>query len=934
MASPSPPDNGNCKGKWAETATNIAVLVFLYLFLFHYFKLELLLADTTTSGGDTVSHNLLAYHLKEGLLAKGKIIGWFPYSFAGLPLFQFYFPLLYLVAALLSFIIPFNIAFKLVTVSGPFLLPLTVFFGMRAMRLRFPIPVIAAALSMFFLFYEPGFASGGTIKSALAGSFSFSFSVALLVLAFGLVYRGIEGSKNVLGTGVVICGIVMSHAFGLIPLMCASTFFLFEDIYRRRLVNTLYLAKVFALGFFLSGFWSIPYLFKRQWNQIGYDFAGLDFSFDFILTPHFYIPLTVALLGVGLSLVLRREVKAQLYILYWFLSLVLFSYATESPLLLSRFTNVTLLFSLLAAASSINAVVDRLRGSWILALIVTISVTYTVKGQSKEVGPWIKWNYEGMEKKRYYSQYRDLNAFFKEKDFSGRIDFEYFLYDYLGSPRVFELSPLFHGKPVMEGLLFESAITYPFFFYMQHEVSESCWWPGLPIRLPKQDFSKGMVDFRLFNVHYFVAKHAKTKKLADAEPGLVREKDVGDMRIYRVKAPGQHVEPLTREPILVRTDNWRSYSYSWMGVDNRDVSLVYVSPGDKDAERFFSVIVDDADMNQDDSDEFLISEAAMRGLLAKSDPYEERECRVVETVEDERIAFTTTCPDRPHMIKVRYFPNWKVTGAERVFLVSPTMMLVFPQGQEVELVYGTLAVDVVGNVSSILALIFVLLGVFMPGVAPVVLCRRKLEACERYFHDSLGRCTCFAVSARGGKILAGAFLVILLVGAGTIHAFRLMERKEACRQFCESGQIRANDSKIFKRLDKVELGFNYPDSREAHNFDCNGAECGEGRKDFVYVHQGEVSFDLEGRAGEPHLLSLVVQDNFNCRSNVVSVNGHRISKIEGNGLRPRKRRFNFLIPADLVTRDTVEVSIAKEKDSCYGFDVYRAELSTIACDCL
>lgn len=110
MAVLSSSENGTTKGNWVETVTNIALLAVLYLFLFHYFKPDLLLSDTTTSGGDTVSHNLLAYHLKEGLLTKGKIIGWFPYSFAGHPLFQFYFPLLYLVAALLSFIIPFNVA--------------------------------------------------------------------------------------------------------------------------------------------------------------------------------------------------------------------------------------------------------------------------------------------------------------------------------------------------------------------------------------------------------------------------------------------------------------------------------------------------------------------------------------------------------------------------------------------------------------------------------------------------------------------------------------------------------------------------------------------------------------------------------------------------------------------------------------------------------
>jgi hypothetical protein len=74
-----------------------------------------------------------------------------------------------------------------------------------------------------------------------------------------------------------------------------------------------------------------------------------------------------------------------------------------------------------------------------------------------------------------------------------------------------------------------------------------------------------------------------------------------------------------------------------------------------------------------------------------------------------RIRFTTNTVGVPHLIKVSYFPNWKVTGAEGVYPVSPHLMLVIPREKEVVLTYGRSLWDYVGMVITAGTLLFLLL---------------------------------------------------------------------------------------------------------------------------------------------------------------------------------------------------------------------------------
>src|SRR3989338_7911388 len=155
---------------------DVLILMLIVLYLLTYFKPSLILSNTTLTGGDTGSHVFVADYMKNHLFNQGSLfkaaIGWTPDQYAGMPLVFYYFPLPYIITTLLSYLLPFNIAFKLTTTLGIFLLPVMVYVSMRLMKFKFPAPIFGAISSLLFLFLE-GFSKwGGNILSVLAGQFS------------------------------------------------------------------------------------------------------------------------------------------------------------------------------------------------------------------------------------------------------------------------------------------------------------------------------------------------------------------------------------------------------------------------------------------------------------------------------------------------------------------------------------------------------------------------------------------------------------------------------------------------------------------------------------------------------------------------------------------------------------------------------------------
>src|SRR5947209_11858610 len=165
-----------------ESMITFGVVAAAVLFTLMQLQPRLLLAHTTPAGGDTGSHVWGPAFLRDHLLPKGRISGWAPDWYDGFPAYMFYFPLPAVMIALLSYVLPYGIAFKLVTVLGILTLPVACWAFGRLSGMRFPGPALLAVASVLYLFDRGFTIYGGNIASTLAGEFAFSISLSFAML--------------------------------------------------------------------------------------------------------------------------------------------------------------------------------------------------------------------------------------------------------------------------------------------------------------------------------------------------------------------------------------------------------------------------------------------------------------------------------------------------------------------------------------------------------------------------------------------------------------------------------------------------------------------------------------------------------------------------------------------------------------------------------
>lgn len=206
------------RSAWPAWANAVAVVGFMLVALSQLHP-SLLVANTTTAGGDTGGHVMLPAFLKSHLLAHGQLTGWDPDWYDGFPLYTFYFPLPGLVTVVFNAVMPYDVAFKWVTVLGTLLLPLCAWAFGRLAGLRNPGPACLAAATLPFLF-EPSFSIyGGNLLSTMAGEFSFSLSLSLALLFLGVVALGLRTGHHRGLAAVLFAATLLSH---LLPALFAA----------------------------------------------------------------------------------------------------------------------------------------------------------------------------------------------------------------------------------------------------------------------------------------------------------------------------------------------------------------------------------------------------------------------------------------------------------------------------------------------------------------------------------------------------------------------------------------------------------------------------------------------------------------------------------------------------------------------------------------
>lgn len=650
-----------------------AVLVTLFVLLVSFFRPELLFSLTTTTGGDTGAHIYTPWYLKNNLLPKGMLSGWSPDWYAGFPLLHFYFPLVVTFQAVASYLIPYEIAFKLGTVLGTFFLPLSVYLMLKLMRLAFPTPIIGAVFSIAFLFMDSFTIYGGNIPSSLAGEYSFSLSLGLCFLFYGLAYRlATEDEGRPLLAAVVLAAAVLSHAIPVIMVVVTSPLLLFWSIRRRGFAATARrFGAVFGVAFCLTAFWSIPLVARLGYTA---DMSWIPLREASAVAPkELWLYLVGALLGAVLA-ALRRDRRPLLFLVPGTIGLLVYLFLPQGHVWNGRFIPFWYLGVFLTSAYALGTMLPVLgRLSWrkkaasvtvvALALVVVASAGWILWNRDKSfVQYWIEYNYEGYEGKEAYPEFQALNERVAELP-PGRVMWEPSSdLGRFGTPIALMALPYFAGHPTIEGIYFESSITTPFHFLVAAEVAStpSNPIPGLPYS--ELDMEAGVEHLELMDVSYLITVSEEAREAALDLPGLELIDQVETSAIFALEPSGRVVVP-EYEPVVLDSEDWIAANLRWFtSGEGLDVPLVRHGP---------------SDWARTSSPEDLPRTALTSGGST-----------VEPTMENDRIAFTTDAVGEPHWIKTSYFPNWRVDGAEGPYLASPSMMIVVPTQEDVVLTYS------------------------------------------------------------------------------------------------------------------------------------------------------------------------------------------------------------------------------------------------------
>jgi len=243
-----------------SSAVDAFLLGGILIFLFVYFDIRYLCLDTVVTGGDTASWHGVADHLKGVLLPTGRVTGWDMGNFCGYPNFTFYFLPPFLLAALASlcFGLPLTIALKWAIMSGIFLFPAAVYWGLREMDYKFPLPIVGAAATLAFLFNESYTMFGGNTLSTFAGEFCYMFALAVLFPFVGSFHKGLGTGARTIVNGTLLGCIGLSHLFVFVP---ATALLVYGALWKGKMR---YAFKVGLVAFAWMAFWILPLISHRH----------------------------------------------------------------------------------------------------------------------------------------------------------------------------------------------------------------------------------------------------------------------------------------------------------------------------------------------------------------------------------------------------------------------------------------------------------------------------------------------------------------------------------------------------------------------------------------------------------------------------------------------------------------------------------------------
>lgn len=744
------------RARWQLWVT-VVVLVAAVGFTFMQLHPGLLFANTTPAGGDMGAHVWTPAYLRDHLLPHGRLTGWAPDWYGGFPALTFYFPLPSLMIVLADLVMPYNVAFKLISVSGLLTLPIATWFFARCLKLKFPGPLLVALATVPFMFDRSFTIYGGNIASTLAGEFAMSISLTFCLVYLGLFAKVLETGKYKALTAATLACVGISHIVPSI-IAIAGSLVLLAMVPRKESLKRAF--PVFVVAGLIAAFWVLPFVARLAytndmgWEKLTHYREELGFKTK-LNEAHSWIKpsgqetLLFAMAFLGLVLAFGRRSKAGLFAAAMaFVSLLGFIYAPQSRLWNARLLPSWFFFLYVLAGVGIGEL--ALGASWLLnslkrailgdgredesfaaleflprllaplfGLAFTLVVVGMPLGQLPTWWPqkttdhsfiidWGAWNYSGYERKAAYPEYRDVITTMESvgKDHGcGRAMWEYEPeLDRMGTPMALMLLPYWTDGCIdsMEGLFFESAASTPYHFLNQSELSAVPSRPQRDLPYGELNVADGVRHLQQLGVKYYMAISTTAIAQADLVPDL---KLVGETKPWSATVNANGTSS-------VENRSWKIY----MVKDSALVAPLDYLPAvmtnvPKGGREWLDAAVDSYTAEGDRDVLFAASgPSAWPRVSRPSDTPPKksiaRPARVSRiTSSDDRISFDVDRVGVPVVVKSSYFPNWQAKGAEGPYRVTPNLMVVVPTSKHVSLHYGVTPVDLFANALSLLGLL-------------------------------------------------------------------------------------------------------------------------------------------------------------------------------------------------------------------------------------
>jgi len=708
---------------------NLFIKVALGSLLLIFLRIELVFSDLLPTGGDMGAHIVPTKFFVTELFNNFKLSGWSHDWFAGYPVYYFYFPLPPIITSLLSFLFPFSISFKTMVLISQVLLVISIEMLMRKNSKEFSF--YGFGVGLLYLLTESFTIFGGNLASSLAGQYSFTYSIAFA--NFSIFYLLKSNHRYSTEIASLLIGLsVLSH---LIPFMIYLPIFAYYFLKSNAKITI----KIAAFLFFL-------FIAMRFSISL---FLNLEFTTNMTYTPYTQLSDLVKsdvlpfAIGAIIYVILsssRTTLKAvagfELYLVS--ISIFLFFYGPESALWNGRivpFFNLGIIilffnllhfdiknltkkiqgkYPLIVFILSINSYLMYLYYSkWgntystttisinlIILLMFLISINseksliYTTLvsltfGTLSYLPHWLNWNFSGYESKNNWS---DITTLYEGLDTlePGRIMWEpnSDLNKY-GTPMVLMTIPMFTDHQSVEGLYFDSSITTPFHFLTVSGLAERPSNPVGGLTYINGEFDKGFRLMEELGVDYFIAYTSSIKDKANESENFNFLFSNEVFNVYSINT--KKVELVEDSLHIFESPDFYDRLKNAVLRDGSEQSFFEAAYKSFKEELNHKII--------ENYDESLTVRSEKNTDLLISDL----------NIQNDLITFKTNKPNQLHLIKVSYFPNWKIKNGYGPFRISPSFMAVIPKDEFVEIKFESSNVEKALNLLSILSLFGALL---------------------------------------------------------------------------------------------------------------------------------------------------------------------------------------------------------------------------------